>query len=184
MYSTEVQTAPSSLWTQMSENRIPSSYTAHIYRQYCFCNRGYREIPNWRCLCHVIAISYFAILRHTLRYKARAAETSRPFRGLPLWRGRLGVGCWIQHETLVGCMATSIYKGETDLLVTRYTLDTSCFSGPLSARSWSATTKLGRVFAFVSRLSSARRGKPARQSSPATCCLRLALPIILRGCAR
>ena len=109
-----------------------------------------------RCHRHVIAISYFAILRHTLRYKARAAETSRPFRGLPLWRGRLGVGCWIQHETLVGCMATSIYKGETDLLVTRYTLDTSCFSGPLSASSWSATTKLGQVFAFVSRLSSAR----------------------------
>ena len=53
-------------------------------------------------------------------------------------------------------MATSIYKGETDLLVTRYTLDTSCFSGPLSASSWSATTKLGQVFAFVSRLSSAR----------------------------
>ena len=109
-----------------------------------------------RCHRHVIAISYFAILRHTLRYKARAAETSRPFRGLPLWRGRLGVGCWIQHETLVGCMATSIYKGEADLVVTRYTLDTSCFSGPFSARSWSATTKLGRVFAFVSRLSSAR----------------------------
>ena len=77
--------------------------------------------------------------------------------GLPLWRGRLGVGCWIQHETLVGCMATSIYKGETDLLVTRYTLDTSCFSGPLSASSWSATTKLGQALRSMSRLSSARR---------------------------
>ena len=126
-----------------------------------------------RCHRHVIAISYFAILRYTLRYKSRAAETSRPFRGLPLWRGRLGVGCWIQHETLVGCMATSIYTGETDLLVTRYTLDTSCFSGTFSARSWSATTKLGRVFAFVSRLSSARgigskgAGKAARQGSQA-----------------
>ena len=110
-----------------------------------------------RCHLHVIAISYFAILRHTLRYKTRAAETSRPFHGLPLWRGRLGVGCWIQHEMLVGCMATSIYKGETDLLVTRYTLDTSCFSGPLSASSWSATTKLGQALRSMSRLSSARR---------------------------
>ena len=110
-----------------------------------------------RCYRHIIAISYFAILRYTLRYKARAAGTSRPFHVRALRRGRLGVGCWIQQETLVGCMATSIYKGETDLLVTRYTLDTSCFSGPLSASSWSATTKLGQALRSMCRLSSARR---------------------------
>ena len=105
----------------------------------------------------MLSRSYFAIWRHTLRYKARAAGTSRPFHVRALRRGRLGVGCWIQQETLVGCMATNVAKGETDLLVTRHTLDTSCFSGPLSASSWAATTKLGQALRSMSRLSSARR---------------------------